>query len=123
MSLARSLGQSNLLLSRQQPHLADALQEQLQAVRRPLRLQIPRSLAAGPLRGRTLDDQARSGRIDLLDQLDLEAIKDAMQLLDVGALELELADGGRDLGVGQHAGLKPTGDQALDIFKLPKIRC
>ena len=64
----------------------------------------------------------RSRRIDLLDQLDLAALKDAVQLLDVGVLEVELGSGGRDLGVREHADLKPACDQALDLFKLPKIR-
>ena len=64
----------------------------------------------------------RSGRIDLLDQLDLAALKDAVQLLDVRVLEVELDSGGRDLGVREHADLKPACDQALDLLKLLKVR-
>jgi hypothetical protein len=71
-----------------------------------------------------LDDQAcRAGRVDLLDQLDLAAVEDSTQLLDVGVLEPELGRGGRDLGVGEHAELQPARDQTLDLFKLSKFRC
>ena len=117
------LGELNLLLGAQQPHPADALEEQLQTVGRPLRLEIQRSLAAGALLGRALDDQARrSGRIALLDQLDLTALEQAVQLLDVSFLKAKLGRGGRDLGVRQHADLQPACDQTLDLFQLLKIR-
>ena len=73
--------------------------------------------------GARVDDQARrSGRVDLLDQLDLAALQQAVQLLDVGVLEAELGRGGRDLGVCEHADLQPACDQTLDLFKLLKLR-
>ncbi len=113
------LGKVDLLLRRQQPHLADALEEQLQRVGRHVRLEIERSLAAGALLGRALDVQARrTGRVDVLDQLDLTALEEAVQLLDVGVVEVELGRGGRNLGVGQHADLLAACDQTLDLFKL-----
>jgi hypothetical protein len=63
-----------------------------------------RSLAAGPLLGRAFGDQAfRGGRIDLLDQLDLAAVEDSVQLLDVGVVEPKLGRGSRNLGVCEHA--------------------
>ena len=117
------LGEIDLLLSRQQTDLADAVQEQLQTVRRRLRLEIQRSLAAGALLGRTLDVQTRgSGWVDLLDQLDSIALEEAVQLLDVGFLKAEISDRGHDLSVREHADLQPAGDQTLDLFKLLKIR-
>ena len=64
----------------------------------------------------------RSSRIDLLDQLDLAALKDAVQLLDVGVLEVELGRGGRDLGVREHTDPQTARDQTLDLFKLLEIR-
>ena len=75
------------------------------------------------LLGRALDAQARrGGRVDLLDQLDLTALEQAVQLLDVGFVEAELGRGGRDLGVREHADLLPASDQTLDLFKLLKFR-
>ena len=116
-------GEIDLLLRRQQPHLADVLQEQLKRIGRHLRLEIQRSLAAGALLGRTLViSRCRERRVDLLDQLDLSPLQEAVQLLDVGFVEVELGRGGRDLGVREHADLQAAGDQTLDLFKLLKIR-
>jgi hypothetical protein len=69
-----------------------------------------------------LDVHARSsGWIDLLDQLDLTALQEAMQILDIAFLEAELGRCGRDLDVCEHADLLPPGDQTLDLFKLLKF--
>jgi hypothetical protein len=77
---------------------------------------------AGARLGGALDAHARrSGRIDLLDQLDLAALEQAMQLLDVGVLKAELGRDDRDLGVCEHADLQPARDQNPDLFKLLKI--
>jgi hypothetical protein len=116
------LGESDLLLRCEQPHLADVLQEQLKRIGRHLRLEIRRRLAAVALRGGALDVEARRGWVDLLDQLDLAALQQAVQLLDVGFLEADLGRGGRDLGVREHAHLQPARDQTPDLFKLVKIR-
>jgi hypothetical protein len=117
------LGEIDLLLSAQQPHLADVLEEQLQRVGSPLRLEIQRSPAAGALLGRALNVQARrSGWVDFLDQLDSRALEEAVQLLDVGFVETELGRGGLDLGVCEHADLLAACDQTLDLFKLLKFR-
>jgi hypothetical protein len=73
--------------------------------------------------GRGLDDQARrNGRIDLLDQLDLTALEEDVQHLDVAVLETESGRGGRDLGVCEHPDLLTACDQTLDLFKLLKLR-
>ena len=37
-------------------------------------------------------------RVDLLDELDLRLLEEAVQLLDVGLVEIDLGDRGRDLG-------------------------
>ena len=90
-----------------------------------LRLEIERGLRLAPatLVGRALDAQARrSGRVDFLDQLDVTALEEAVQLLDVGFVEAELGRGGRDLGVCEHADLQAARDQTLDLFKLLKLR-
>ena len=99
------------------------LRKQLQAVGRPLRLEIQRSLAAGALLRRALDVQARrSGWVDFLDQLDFRALEQAVQLLDVGFVEAELGRGDRDLGVCEHADLQPASDQTPDLFELLEFR-
>ena len=40
-----------------------------------------------------------------------------MQLLDVGLVEVELGDGGGDLGEREDADLLALGQQALDLFE------
>ena len=75
------------------------------------------------LLGRAHDVQAPRGAwIDLLDQLDLAALEQAVQLLDVGFVEAKLGRGGRDLGVCEHAEPLTAGNQTLDLLKLPKLR-
>ena len=78
---------------------------------------------AGLLAARLLVDRAlllrgRERGIDLLDELDLGLLEEAVQLLDVGLVHVELGDGGRDLGERQHADLLPLEQQALDLFEL-----
>ena len=40
-----------------------------------------------------------------------------MEILDVGLVEIHLGEGGRDLGVGQDAGLRALRDEELDLFE------
>ena len=88
------LRQTDLLLRRQQTHLADVLQEQLKGIGRHVRLQIQRGLRLAPptLLRRPLELR-RSGqrRIDLLDQLDRRPLQEAVQLFDVCLVQIELA--------------------------------
>ena len=64
----------------------------------------------------------RGGRgVDVLDQLDLGLLEEAVQLLDVGLVEVELGDGVGDLGVREHADLLALGQQALDLFEFLKF--
>ena len=75
-------------------------------------------LAALPLVRRALDLVGGGrGRVDVLDQLDLGLLEEAVQLLDVGLVEVELGDRRRDLGEGEDAGLRALGEQALDLFE------
>ena len=61
-------------------------------------------------------------RVDVLDELDLGALEEAVQLLDVGLVQVELGHCALDLGVGEHADLLALGEQALDLFQLLKFR-
>ena len=94
-----ALGEVDLLLRGQQPDLADVLQEELKGVGRHVRPQVQR--ASSVLRRPRLSG-ARStslggggGRVDLLDELDLRLLEEAVQLLDVGLVEIELGDARR----------------------------
>ena len=44
-----------------------------------------------------------------------------MQLLDVGLVEIDLGDGGRDLGEREDADLLPLEEQALDFFEFLEV--
>ena len=86
-------------------------------------LQVDRrlGLAAPALVGRALDLRRGDGRVDLLDELDLGLLEEAVELLDVGLVEIDLGDGGLDLGERQDADLLPLEQQSLDLFKLLQI--
>ena len=87
------LGQIDLLLRGQQAHLADVLEEQLQRVGRHVRLQVERRLrlAAAALVRCALHLRARGGgRVDVLDQFDLGPLEEAVQLLHVRLVHVEL---------------------------------
>src|SRR3954466_9493631 len=108
MRLARST-----LLRGQQAHLADVLEEQLERVGRHVRPQVQRGLlgpAAAALVGRALHLVAGcDGRVDLLDQLDLLRLEEAVELLEVGLVEVELLRRLLDLGMSEHAELLSLG--------------
>ena len=115
------LGEVDLLLRGQQADLADVLEEQLQRVGRHVRLEVERRLRLAPaaLVGRALDlGTSRGRRVDVLDQLDLGALEEAVELLEVGLVHVELGDRALDLGVAEHADLLALRDQALDLFEL-----
>jgi len=79
---------SDFLLRREQAHLAMSLRNSVSASVVPSGFEIERSLGAGALLGRALDHQARpSGWVDFLDQLDLTALEEAVQRLDVAFAE------------------------------------
>src|SRR3954447_19199736 len=116
------LGEIDLLLRREQTDLADVLQEQLKGVGRHVGPQIqlglglaPLALVRGPLH---LLLGGGGGRIDVLDQLDLRLLEEAVKLLDVGLVEIELGDRVGDLGEREHADLLALRHQALDLFEL-----
>ena len=79
-------------------------------LRRP-RLSGARSTSAAAMR-----------RVDLLDELDLGPLEEAVQLLDIGLVEIELGDRAGDLGVGEHAKLLPAVDESLDLFEFLQFR-
>src|SRR5215217_222220 len=117
-----ALGEIDLLLGREEPDLPDVLQEQLKGIGRHVGPQIqlglglaPLALVRGPL---DLLLGGGGGRIDVLDQLDLRLHEEAVQLLDVGLVEIELGDRVGDLGVREHADLLALRHQALDLFEL-----
>ena len=41
-----------------------------------------------------------------------------MEVLDVALVEIDLRQRGGDLGVGEHAGGLPLGEEQLDLFEL-----
>jgi hypothetical protein len=115
-----ALGEVDLLLRGQQPDLADVLQEQLKGVGGHVRAQVQRlgGLAARALVGRALDLVGGGrGGVDLLDQLDLALLEEAVQVFDVRLVEIQLGDGGRDLRERQHAGDLATRQEALDLLE------
>jgi len=116
-----ALCEVDLLLGGEQPHLADVLQEELKGVGGHVRLQVERALGLAPraLVGRSLDRVGRRrGGIDLLDELDLGLLEIAVELLDVGLVEVDLAYRAGDLAVGEHADLLTLDEQALYLFEL-----
>ena len=70
---------------------------------------------------RALDLRRGDGRVDLLDDLDLGSLEEAVELLEVGLVEIDLGNGGLDLGERQDAHLLPLEEQTLDLFKLLQI--
>src|SRR4051794_31159869 len=113
----------DLLLGREQPDLADVLEEQLQAVRRHVRLEVDRGLrlAAAALIRRALLLGGGEGRVDLLDQLDLGLLQVGVQLLDVRLVQIDLGDRRGDLRERQDAQLLPLQEQALDFFEFLQV--
>src|SRR3954465_5257446 len=116
-----ALGEVDLLLSREQAHLADVLQEELKGVGRHVRLQVDRRLrlSAPALAVRGALDLGRGdgGRIDLLDKLDLRLLEEPVQILDVGLVEIDLGERPGDLRVGQHARRRALGDEELYLLE------
>ena len=62
------------------------------------------------------------GRVDVLDQLDAGLLEVAVEVLDVGLVELDLGHRGGDVAEGQHAELLALGDQRLHFFKFLQLR-
>jgi hypothetical protein len=56
----------------------------------------------------------------VIDQLDLTPLEEAVQLLDIGLVEVELGDGRRYLTISQRAELPSAGDQRPDLFEFCK---
>ena len=57
----------------------------------------------------------------ILDQLDLGLLEEAVELLDVALVELDLGERGGDLGVREHACGLPLDDEELYLLKLLQI--
>ena len=116
-------GEVDLFLGGEQPDLADVLQEQLKGIGRHVRLEVDRRLRLAPaaLVGRAIFLPGRQGRVDLLDQLDLGALEERVQLLDVRLVEVHLGQRGRDLGEREDADLLTLEDQPLDFFEFLQI--
>jgi hypothetical protein len=115
-----ALGEVDLLLRGEQADLADVLQEQLKGVGGHVRAEDVRrlGLALAPLVGRALHRVGGGlGRVDLLDELDLRDLEEAVQVLDVRLVEIELAHGGLDLVVREDADLLALRQQVLDLFE------
>ena len=114
-----ALGEVDLLLRGEQPRLADVLQEQLEAVRGHVRLEVDRGLLAAALAiDRTLLLGAVLERGVVLDQLDLGLFEEAVELLDVALVQVDLLEGGGHLGVGQYPGGLTLCEEELDLLQL-----
>ena len=61
-------------------------------------------------------------RVDLLDELDLGALEEAVKLLDVSLVEIKLGHRAGDLGVGQDAELLTASNEPLDLFEFLQVR-
>ena len=114
------LRQRKLLRSRKQRDLADALEEELKGVGRRVRREVARrglpgaSLVAASCRGGLLWR-------GVIDQLDLAPLEEAVQLLDVPLVEVELGDRRRYLTIGQRAALLAACDQRPYLFEFCKL--
>ncbi len=98
-----------------------SLRNSCKRVGRHVRLEIKRGLGLAPsaLVGRAFDLRAGGrGRIDVLDELDLRFLEVAVQLLDVGLVQIEIGGRGGYLGEREHSHLLPLGQQVLDLFQL-----
>ena len=115
------LRQRELLRPRQQRDLADALEEELESVGGRVRREVERRRGLPGLG--LVAASRRSGllRRGVIDQLDLAPLEEAVQLLDVGLVEVELGDCRRYLTIGQRAELPAAGDQRPDLFEFCKL--
>ena len=66
-------------------------------------------------------DAAEIAGIDLLDELDLGLLEEAVELLDVGLVQIELGHRFGDLRVGENAHLLALGQQTLDLIQLLQL--
>ena len=64
---------------------------------------------------------AAIGGVDLLDELDLGLLEEAVQFLEVAVVQVDLGDGGLDLREGQDAHLLTLEQQGLDLFEFLQI--
>ena len=117
-----ALGQLDLLLGGQQADLADVLEEQLQRVRRHVGAQVDLTLALAPSLGhRSFDLRLGGAGLEVLDDLDLGLLQEAVEILDVGLVEIDLRHCVGDLGEGQNALLLALGDETLDLVEFVKF--
>ena len=65
---------------------------------------------------------AAQRRVELLDELDLGALEEAVKLLDISLVEVQLRHRAGDLGEGQDAELLTARDEALDLFEFLQFR-
>ena len=113
------LGEIDLLLGGQQSRSPDVLEKQLQRVRSPARLEAQPYVAIATPLGRPLDSEAPPNRwVELLDQVDSRPLKDAMQILSIGLIQIDVGRRGRDLDVREHADPPAARDQSLYLVKL-----
>src|SRR4051794_3986343 len=116
-------GEIDLLLGGEQPDLADVLQEELKGIGGHVRLQVDRRLrlATAALVGRTIFLSRLERRIQLLDELDLRALEEGVELFDIRLVEIDLLNRDGDLGEREDADLLAPEDQALHLFEFLQI--
>ena len=79
-------------------------------------------LRRAALVGGALEVGRRDRRVELLDELDLSALEEAVKLLDIRLVEVELRNRAGDLGVGQDAQLLTARYEAFDLFEFLQVR-
>ena len=79
-------------------------------------------LAATTLVRRTLDLGLCHRRVDLLHELDLSPLEEAVQLLDVRLVEIQFCDRAIDLGEREYAELLAAVHEVLDLFEFLQFR-
>src|SRR4051794_30027235 len=120
-----TFGEFDLLRRGQQADFADVLEEQLQGVGGHVRFEVERLfLAPAPFFAGVRGERFGGGflrRIHVLDELDPRLLEVAVEVLDVGLVEIDLRNSGGDVAEGQHAELLPAIDEAFDLVQFLKL--
>ena len=65
--------------------------------------------------------EVHAAGVGFVEQLDLVALEEGVEVIDVGLFEVELRNGRGDLVEGQRAGRLTARDEGLDLFELLEV--